>query len=612
MALASLVVRLVADASDFERGLGKAENSTSGFVNRIGKDLRSVGKVAAGAGALIGGAALGAVIKFGPQAVSAASDIQESMGKVNTVFEDSAGLVDNFARQSATSFGIAREDALEAAGTFGNLFRTIGLTSEVSAGMSTDLVALAADLGAFNNMDPTQVLEKLRSGLVGEVEPLRQLGINLTAAQTEAKAMEMGLADADGTITQAAKTQARYALILEQSALAQGTFAKESEGLAAQQKILGAVWRDTLAEVGGVALPLITKGLSGFLGILQGSVIPVVQRVIAGIRTFQHGVEAGVDPITALGVVLESFLPEDVVEKITGGLTMMIEGIQQVWAFVQPIVAAIAAWIGKNVELQDVLVVLGAALASVIVPALAAIIAPVAAVLFAFGKLVAIVAAVRTAWETNFLGIRDITMGIFEAIKSLFTFFIEQFITSLEAFLLMIEGDWEGAWEKIKEGLSNSWDAIKNVVSDGVDAVKSFFTDTDWAAVGDNVISAIGNGIRNGIGALKDAARAAAEAALSAAKDFLGINSDSKKFIGVGENSAGGFATGMQRGMSAVENAARNMATGAVSGARQGGTSVSVDSPVTLYVSPSSNLDMEELAYRVSEIIGRRVAAYAG
>ena len=222
------------------------------------------------------------------------------------------------------------------------------------------------------------------------------------------------------------------------------------------------------------------------------------------------------------------------------------------------------------------------------------------------------VGAVRSAWETNFLGIRDITMGIFEAIKSLFTFFIEQFITSLEAFLLMIEGDWEGAWEKIKEGLSNSWDAIKNVVSDGVDAVKSFFTDTDWAAVGDNVISAIGNGIRNGIGALKDAARAAAEAALSAAKDFLGINSDSKKFIGVGENSAGGFATGMQRGMSAVENAARNMATGAVSGARQGGTSVSVDSPVTLYVSPSSNLDMEELAYRVSEIIGRRVAAYAG
>ena len=98
--------------------------------------------------------------------------------------------------------------------------------------MSTSLVKLAADLACFNNIDPGEALDKLRSGLVGEAEPLRQVGILLSEDAVQAKALALGLAATARELTEADKVQARYALIMEQRPAAQGDFARTSTGLA--------------------------------------------------------------------------------------------------------------------------------------------------------------------------------------------------------------------------------------------------------------------------------------------------------------------------------------------------------------------------------------------
>lgn len=196
--------------------------------------------------------------------ISAASDLNETLSKSQAVFGDSSAEVEAFAKTAAQALGQSRQQALEAAATFGNLFTSIGLSRPAAAGLSTDVVKLASDLASFNNIDPGEALEKLRSGLVGESEPLRALGINLTEAAVAQEALRLGLAETAGDVSEAAKVQARYSLIMAQSKNAVGDFAKTSTGMANAQRIIAAGFKDIQVEIGSRLLPVIAPLISSF------------------------------------------------------------------------------------------------------------------------------------------------------------------------------------------------------------------------------------------------------------------------------------------------------------------------------------------------------------
>lgn len=187
--------------------------------------------------------------------IQGAIDLAETMNKVDVVFGSAGGTVKALGQDAATALGTTQNAALAAAGSFGNLFVSMGLTQKQAADMSVRMVRLAADLASFNNIRPEDALQKLQSGLVGETEPLRALGIALNETQTQAKAMALGFQPVNGQLTEAAKVQARYALILDQSKTAQGDFARTSDGLANQQRIAAAAIEETAAAVGDKLLP---------------------------------------------------------------------------------------------------------------------------------------------------------------------------------------------------------------------------------------------------------------------------------------------------------------------------------------------------------------------
>lgn len=207
---------------------------------------------------LRGGIIAGAALQL-YQAAQAASALEESTNKATVVFASGAELVQDFSDTAATSVGLSSQAALEATGTFGNLFTSLGLTKSAAAAMSPDVVQLAADLASFNNLNVQDTLEKIRSGLVGEIEPLRTIGISFNAAQVEAKGMELGLETLNGQLTEGAKVQARWALIQEQSTNAAGDFARTSEGLANQQRILTAEYQNAVVQIGQGLLPLLLE-----------------------------------------------------------------------------------------------------------------------------------------------------------------------------------------------------------------------------------------------------------------------------------------------------------------------------------------------------------------
>lgn len=220
--LPGIILRIGANTKDAIDGINQIEGRLGKFGN-------------AAKAAFVGIAAgftLDAVKDQIGQAISAASDLNESMGKVNVVFGDSARDIVEWSKTSAKSLLLSQQAALESVGTFGNLFQAFGLTRDKSAEMSKTLVQLAADLASFNNTSVDDALEALRSGISGEAEPLKRYGVALTDVRLRAEALSQGIYDGTGVLDVAQKAQASYALILKDTALAQGDVKRTASGWA--------------------------------------------------------------------------------------------------------------------------------------------------------------------------------------------------------------------------------------------------------------------------------------------------------------------------------------------------------------------------------------------
>lgn len=240
------------------------------------------GSLKKGLAVAFAGLSLGGLVGGLKASTDAASDLSESTSKVGVVFEDSAAAVEAFAATAPAALGQTRQQALEAAGTFGNLLTAFGLTEGKAADMSTSMVGLASDLASFNNANPQEVLDALSSGLSGETEPLKRFGIAINDARLKQEALNQGLiASTSDALTPAAKAQAAYALIMQDTVKAQGDFARTAGGAANQQRILAAQFGELKATVGAGLLPVITAVLPAVT-----SLVSTIGPQLAEIGTF--------------------------------------------------------------------------------------------------------------------------------------------------------------------------------------------------------------------------------------------------------------------------------------------------------------------------------------
>lgn len=254
MAKQGIKVHIYGDYDD--REINKAIRDLNGLKTQATTAQNKFGAMSRGmklAGVAIAAAAAGAAVgvtRFAAQSVGAASDLDESLSKTRTVFGDASDAVEKFAQDAATNLGLSEQAALEATSTFGNLFTAMGINTGKASSLSQEIVQLAADLASFNNIEVEEAIIALRSGLVGETEPLRRLGVNLSAARINAEALSSGLAETKGQIDAAAKAQAAFNLIMDDTATAQGDFARTSDGLANTTRTLKAAVDDAKASIG--------------------------------------------------------------------------------------------------------------------------------------------------------------------------------------------------------------------------------------------------------------------------------------------------------------------------------------------------------------------------
>jgi hypothetical protein len=238
--VAELVATLKADTSHFQKGMAQGESKLQSFT-------RTASKWALGIGAAI---ATGGVI-----AIKAASTQAEAVNKATVTFGQSAEAILEWSKTTARAMGIARTESLSASAGFGALFQEAGQAPPVAARFSQAMVKAAADLGSFHDVDPSLVLENLRSGLAGEAEPLRKFNIFMSEATIKAFAYKHGIAEAGTELTENQKILARQAFILGHVGKAQNDFAETSSSAANQQRIQSATTADLTATLGQSLLP---------------------------------------------------------------------------------------------------------------------------------------------------------------------------------------------------------------------------------------------------------------------------------------------------------------------------------------------------------------------
>ena len=154
-----------------------AEEATNNINNNFSGMLK---KLVAGFSAAKIGKAL---LDIGKEAISAASDLQEVQNVVDTTFGKSgAAKIESWAKSAGAQFGLTETQAKRFTSTIGAMMKSSGLAGSEIVDMSTDLAGLAADMASFYNLDFDEAFQKIRSGISGETEPLKQLGINMSVA----------------------------------------------------------------------------------------------------------------------------------------------------------------------------------------------------------------------------------------------------------------------------------------------------------------------------------------------------------------------------------------------------------------------------------------------
>lgn len=245
--------------------VGKHSDNLSGKLSSMGS-VAAKGLTVAAAAVAAAGAALAAA---GGYAIKMASDLTEVQNVVDTTFGSNAEAVNKWAKDAGVAFGLAELDAKKYTSTLGAMTKSMGLTDEQTFEMSKGLTGLTGDMASFYNLDHSEAFDKIRAGISGETEPLKQLGINMSVANLEAYALSQGIEAGYDAMSEAEKVTLRYNYLMQVTSDAQGDFAKTSDSLANQLRIAQLQVTNLAGSVGMELLPMATEAMTRLAGMGQ-------------------------------------------------------------------------------------------------------------------------------------------------------------------------------------------------------------------------------------------------------------------------------------------------------------------------------------------------------
>lgn len=251
MTLEKLQVIIEAQTKAYYEELKKVQQQTKSATSAVERQTDKIksafGKIGKAIGIALSAAA---IIRFGKSCIELGSDLAEVQNVVDVTFGAMSETINRFARDALEEFGLSETSAKKYSSTLGAMLKSMGFTTQAAAEMSMQMTGLAADMASFYNLDTDVAFEKIRSGISGETEPLKQLGINMSVANLEAYALSQGITKAYNSMTQQEQAMLRYNYLMSVTADAQGDFARTSDGWANQVRVLTERFNALKATIG--------------------------------------------------------------------------------------------------------------------------------------------------------------------------------------------------------------------------------------------------------------------------------------------------------------------------------------------------------------------------
>lgn len=343
MADYTLSVKLTGDVKQMEKEFANAIrsvdtlkgkiNSTTGQGSTFNQKLNAMGSQLDATGMKMmkfgGKATLGITTPLAlakKQMISAASDFEENINKVEVAFGDYANTVKDWSKTTTKQFGISRNAALEMTALFGDMGTSMGLTRQDASKMSMSLTGLAGDLASFKNVNIDVAQTALKGIFTGETESLKNLGIVMTQANLQNYALSKGITKKVEAMTEAEKVQLRYNYVMDSAKNAQGDYARTSDGAANSIRTFQATMENLAQVLGAVLLPSFTEIIQTATAVVQkfAELDPSTQRLIVKFALLA----AAIGPVTTVLGAVTTTIGKTVsaISKIPGAVSRARDG----------------------------------------------------------------------------------------------------------------------------------------------------------------------------------------------------------------------------------------------------------------------------------------------
>jgi hypothetical protein len=274
--------------SAFPSKIQKLITSTEKYNASARKATTTTGKFTSGLKALNVAAVAITFRKIGhfiAQAVTESNKYQEDLNLFTVALGQYAAEAQNYAEKVSDVMGIDPAQWLRNQGVFNTLLTGFGDTAERAQLMSRNLTQLGYDISSFFNISIEDAMQKLQSGISGELEPLRRLGYDLSQARLEQTALNLGIKESVANMTQAEKAELRYYAIMTQVTTAQGDMARTLEAPANQLRILQAQLTQAARAIGNIFIPALNAILPYAIAVVQ--VIREIANALANLAGFK-------------------------------------------------------------------------------------------------------------------------------------------------------------------------------------------------------------------------------------------------------------------------------------------------------------------------------------
>ena len=286
-----------------KNSFNQVQNSISDISKKtsaLSAGFKAFGKIAVAA------FSIKAIVSFSKQCVSLASDLAEVQNVVDVTFGNLASEINDFSKSSIKDFGLSETAAKKYSSTIGAISKSMGFTTEDALIMGKSMTALAADMASFYNLSTDEAFNKIRAGLTGETEPLKQLGINMSVANLEAYALSQGITKSVNAMSEQEKMLLRNNYLLSVTADAQGDFSRNSNSWANQTRILSEQFNQLKATLGSIGIKFILPIIQGF-----NSLFSVIQSSANALANF-----LGIATNSDVSITSGAKLSEDAVSGI--------------------------------------------------------------------------------------------------------------------------------------------------------------------------------------------------------------------------------------------------------------------------------------------------------